>query len=206
MKGVSKSTGKGVRFVDRTNTRNGRLTFLKHVGFNQHKHSLWLGLCDCGGQKVTATPSKTMSCGCLLKEIMAKHGASRRLNDLEKEKRVKENAKKQRLKRLNVPEKAMQSRLSRLHRHALAQVGGIKKSSTFAALGYSVDEFVHHIEKQFLPGMGWHNMSEWQIDHIIPSSTAKTVDDVIALNQLANLRPLWTKFNNAKKNKVESLL
>jgi len=44
----------------------------------------------------------------------------------------------------------MQSRLSRLHRHALAQVGAIKTSPTFAELGYSAKEFVVHIERQFL--------------------------------------------------------
>lgn len=100
----------------------------------------------------------------------------------------------------------MQARLSRLHRHALAQVNAIKTSPTFEQLGYSVDDFVAHIERQFVPRMGWHNMSKWQIDHIVPVSEAKTEDDVIALNQLSNLRPMWSHENNAKKNKRSNLL
>jgi hypothetical protein len=100
----------------------------------------------------------------------------------------------------------MQARLSRLHRHALKQVGAIKKSPTFEQLGYTVEEFVRHIERQFLPGMGWHNMSEWQIDHIVPVAEAATERDVIALNQLPNLRPMWATENNAKKARRVSLL
>ena len=100
----------------------------------------------------------------------------------------------------------MQARLSRLHRHALSQVGAIKTSPTFEALGYSASEFVAHIERQFAKGMGWHNMSQWQIDHILPISDAKTVEDVAALNQLPNLRPMWAPENNAKKNRRQSLL
>jgi hypothetical protein len=85
-------------------------------------------------------------------------------------------------------------------------VGGIKTSPTFQQLGYSVEEFVTHIERQFERGMGWHNMDEWQIDHIVPSSEAKDIADVIALNQLWNLRPMWAAANNAKKNRRDHLL
>jgi hypothetical protein len=85
-------------------------------------------------------------------------------------------------------------------------VGAIKSSPTFDQLGYSVCEFVAHIERQFLPGMGWHNMRDWQIDHIVPVSEAKTERDVVALNQLPNLRPMWAKENNAKKARRVSLL
>lgn len=84
-------------------------------------------------------------------------------------------------------------------------VGAIKSSPTFEQLGYSVDQFISHIEKQFLPNMGWHNMKDWHIDHIIPINTAKTIEDVIALNQLSNLRPLWAK-DNVRKNYKRTLL
>lgn len=104
------------------------------------------------------------------------------------------------------PVRSMQARLSRLHRHALAQVGAIKTSPTFEQLGYTAADFAAHIERQFLPGMGWHNMASWQIDHIIPVSEARTEADVIALNQLSNLRPLWAEENNRKKNKREALV
>lgn len=100
----------------------------------------------------------------------------------------------------------MQARLSRLHRHALKQVGAIKTSPTFEQLGYTAEEFVVHIERQFVKGMGWNNMGDWQIDHIIPVSEAKNEADVVALNQLPNLRPMWSKENNRKKAKRTSLL
>lgn len=98
------------------------------------------------------------------------------------------------------------SRISRLFRHAIASVNAIKTSPTLEMLGYTVDDFCVHIEKQFLKGMSWDNMNQWQIDHIIPISSAKNLDDVVRLNQLSNLRPLWSKENNLKKNKMLTLL
>jgi hypothetical protein len=207
MKGVSKITGKSPRFIDRTGTRNGRLVFLECLGENNHRHSVWLALCDCGSKTTTTTPSKTMSCGCFRKEEAAKRGREKRfLTDEQRKQRAKANAAVQRKRRASDPNRAMQARISRLHRHALSQVGAIKTSPTFTQLGYSVSEFAKHIERQFEKGMGWQNMGDWQIDHIIPISTAKTVEDVIFLNQLSNLRPLWAKENNAKKNKLLSLI
>lgn len=100
----------------------------------------------------------------------------------------------------------MQARLSRLHRHALALAGAIKTSPTFERLGYSAADLAAHIERQFARGMGWHNMDRWQIDHIIPASRAKTEDDVVALNQLSNLRPMWAPENNRKKDRRLTLL
>jgi len=41
----------------------------------------------------------------------------------------------------------------------------------------------------------------WDIDHIIPISTAKTEDDVYKLNYYTNLQPLCSKINRyIKKN------
>jgi hypothetical protein len=177
------------------------------LGENNHRHSVWLALCDCGSKTTTTTPSKTMSCGCFQKEEAAKRGREKRfLTDEQRKQRAKENAAVQRKRRASDPNRAMQARISRLHRHALNQVGAIKTSPTFTQLGYSVSEFVKHIERQFEKGMGWQNMGDWKIDHIIPISTAKTVEDVIFLNQLSNLRPLWAKENNAKKNKLLRLI
>lgn len=41
----------------------------------------------------------------------------------------------------------------------------------------------------------------WDIDHIIPLSTAKTEEDVIKLNHYTNLKPLYSKINTDFKNK-----
>ena len=180
---------------------------MRELGINKNKHTVWLAVCDCGSEVKTATPSKTKSCGCLRSELAAKRAsARRRLSDQERAIRARQNAARQRLKRKNCPIKNMHARLSRLHRHALSQVNAIKTSPTFDALGYSVEEFVSHIEKQFTDGMSWGNMSDWQIDHIVPISSANTEQDVIALNQLSNLRPMWAADNNRKKAKREVLL
>ena len=205
-KGISKQTGRSPRRIDRAGTRNGRLVFIREVGVSKHKKPIWLAICDCGSEVETQQPHKTKSCGCLRSEMMAELGRSSKLPDHERAKRIKENAARQRLKRKHCPVRNMQSRLSRLHRHALSQVNAIKTSPTFESLGYSVDEFVTHIERQFVSGMSWKNMKDWQIDHIVPISSAKTEQDVIALNQLSNLRPLWSSDNNKKKAKREVLL
>lgn len=203
---VDPSTGKGFRFKDRAGTRNGRLLFVRHLGVDRHKHHLWEAICDCGVITTTASPHKTKSCGCLFRETSAETQRKKALPPEIKRANVAANAARQRARRRLDPARAMQARLSRLHRHAMKQVGAIKTSPTFSQLGYSVAEFVAHIERQFTKGMGWRNMREWQLDHIIPVASAKTVDDVIALNQLSNLRPMWAKDNNAKKHKRLSLL
>lgn len=196
--GVDPKTGKSHKFKDYTGMRNGRLVFIKYLGSNSHKQSMWLANCDCGNTTITTTPKVTKSCRCIQKEIISKMAKSKALPPDEKRKSILRNRKNQRLKRKLDPIKNMQARLSRLHRHALSHVNAIKNSATFDELGYSVDDFVKHLERQFLKGMSWDNMSEWQIDHIVPVSTAKTKDDIIALNQLSNLRPLWAKENNRK--------
>lgn len=205
-KGVDAETGRGTRFKDRTGTRNGRLVFTKYLGIDEHKHGIWEAVCDCGEITTTSQPHSKKSCGCLQREIASATQRAKALPDDERIRRVLANRVRQHERRKTDPRSAMQSRLSRLHRHALAQVGAIKTSKTFERLGYTASEFVRHIERQFLPRMGWHNMSEWQVDHIIPVSSAKSEEDVVALNQLSNLRPMWAVDNNAKKDRRLSLL
>lgn len=188
--------------VDRKGKRFGRLLVLGRSGVTKHGAVVWNCVCDCGQTKAISGNSLgrgTKSCGCLQREAAAERQRAKALPPEEKARRRAANAKRQRAKRKSDPVKAMQARLSRLHRHALAQVGAIKTSPTFEQLGYTAEDFVEHIERQFIKGMGWHNMSEWQIDHIVPVAEAKTAEDVVALNQLSNLRPLWASENNSKK-------
>ena len=81
-----------------------------------------------------------------------------------------------------------------------------KKSRTMQIIGCSLDEFKLHIERQFCNGMTWDNRFEWHIDHIVPLATAKTEQDVIALNHFSNLRPLWAKDNLQKSSKAYFLI
>jgi hypothetical protein len=59
--------------------------------------------------------------------------------------------------------------------------------------------------------MGWSNHGlyngdfnyGWDIDHIVPVSSAKTEEDVIKLNHYTNLRPLCSFVNRViKREKV----
>lgn len=203
---LNPETSKGYRFKNRAGERNGRLTFTRHLGLDAHKHHVWEAVCDCGVVTTTSQPHKTRSCGCYQREVAAQTQKAKAMPPDDKAAKRRENASRQRARRRNDPVAVMHARLSRLHRHALKQVGGIKASPTFEELGYTVGEFVVHIERQFLPGMGWHNVSDWQIDHIIPISEAKTEADVVALNQLSNLRPMWASENSAKRARRVSLL
>jgi hypothetical protein len=203
---INPETGQGFMFKDRSGKRSGRLVFARPVGRTVHNHIIWEAKCDCGAITQTANPRITKSCGCLHRETMAAIQRAKALPPELKQESIKRNAANQRAKRKADPAKAMHARISRLHRHALAMVGAIKTSPTFEQLGYTVEDFVAHIERQFVKGMGWHNMKDWQLDHIVPVSEAKNEADVVALNQLSNLRPMWAKANNAKKARRVSLL
>lgn len=87
-----------------------------------------------------------------------------------------------------------------------------KKSNTFEILGCSYDELVEYFESKFEHWMNWENRGiyngtfnyGWDIDHIIPMSTAENEDDVIRLNHYTNLQPLCSKINrDIKKNKID---
>lgn len=71
-------------------------------------------------------------------------------------------------------------------------------------LGYTKEDLVAHLEKQFKEGMSWDNYGfyGWHVDHVIPQAmfTYETVDDedfhkCWALN---NLQPLWAEENHSK--------
>ena len=77
-------------------------------------------------------------------------------------------------------------------------------------VGWSIHDIADHLERQFLPGMGWHNMGEWHSDHIVPlSSFTITGSDDPELRRawaLPNLRPLWGRDNIRKGSRRELLL
>ena len=80
--------------------------------------------------------------------------------------------------------------------------GGKNGLSTEPLLGFSIEQFRQHIERQFLPGMSWKNMARWHIDHIQPvaSFSFETPDceGFKACWALTNLRPLWATANQSK--------
>lgn len=75
---------------------------------------------------------------------------------------------------------------------------------------YTLDEFMRHIERQFLPGMSWQNRGQWHIDHIRPSSSfsfdSAEHPDFKDCWALSNLRPLWATDNLQKNATITYLL
>ena len=87
-----------------------------------------------------------------------------------------------------------------------------KKSRTYEILGCSYSDFKIYLESKFEPWMNWDNYGKyngefnfgWDIDHIIPISSAKTEEDMLKLNHYTNLQPLCSYVNRViKKDKLE---
>lgn len=117
---------------------------------------------------------------------------------------IKERYQNDPLFRLTQKTRTIISNSLRKHNHR-------KISSTQDILGCTFEEFKQHLESQFEPWMNWNNMGGknvnepntcWEVDHIIPISSAKTEEDVVRLNHYTNLRPLCS-YNNRfiKRNK-----
>jgi hypothetical protein len=90
--------------------------------------------------------------------------------------------------------------------------GEVKKDSTIGVLGCTIREFKVYLENNWEEWMNWDNYGKyskgvenfgWDIDHIIPISSAKTPDDVIKLNHYTNLFPMCSFKNRyIKKDKI----
>jgi len=98
-----------------------------------------------------------------------------------------------------------------LIRESIKRRDFIKKSKSIDILGCSFDEFKVYIESKFEPWMNWDNHGlyngelnyGWDIDHIIPLSSATTEEDIIRLNHYTNLQPLCSFTNRyIKKDKL----
>lgn len=78
------------------------------------------------------------------------------------------------------------------------------KNGTLKIIGCTPQELKEYIEKQFKDGMSWENYGfyGWHIDHIIPLSSAKEMEDVYRLSHYTNLQPLWCYDNYEKGNKI----
>lgn len=90
--------------------------------------------------------------------------------------------------------------------------GFTKKSKTYKILGCTFEEFKVHIEGRFEPWMNWDNHGlyngefnfGWDLDHIIPVSSALIEEDVIKLNHYTNFQPLCSKVNrDIKRDTVD---
>lgn len=87
-----------------------------------------------------------------------------------------------------------------------------KPKASEEILGCSFIEFKMYIESKFEPWMTWENRGRyngelnygWDLDHIIPISSAKSEEDIIKLNHFSNFSPLCSKVNrDIKKDSME---
>jgi hypothetical protein len=85
-----------------------------------------------------------------------------------------------------------------------------KKSKSLDILGCDFECFRLYIESKFEPWMNWDNYGlyngefnyGWDLDHIIPISSATSEEQVLNLNHFSNFQPLCSKFNrDIKRNK-----
>jgi hypothetical protein len=106
----------------------------------------------------------------------------------------------------NNPLYALRARVRCLIYNSLKKRGYKKDSTTQEILGCTVLEFKRHIERQFLPGMSWDLRGAIHIDHIVPSSSAETEAEVIALSHFTNLRPMWAAENMRKSDSITHLI
>jgi hypothetical protein len=96
-------------------------------------------------------------------------------------------------------------------RKSLSKFKSSKQLKTIEILGCDHGEFKSHIESQFELWMTWDNYGlyngklnfGWDLDHIIPLSSAVTKEDVFKLNHYTNFQPLCSHINrNVKKNSL----
>ena len=95
--------------------------------------------------------------------------------------------------------------------NSLKRKGYSKRSNTYLILGCTYEFLMGYIEGKFEEWMTWENYGlyngelnyGWDIDHIIPLSSALSEEDVIKLNHYSNLQPLCAKINrDIKRDKL----
>lgn len=96
---------------------------------------------------------------------------------------------------------------------AIREKGVRKTLKTQVILGCSFEDFKKYIESKFEPWMTWDNYGRyngtinygWDIDHIIPLSSANTENSVLELSHFSNLQPLCSYINRViKKDKIRN--
>lgn len=130
----------------------------------------------------------------------------------------KESLRKKRIERYNTRIKVdvmykLKLSLRSMIRNSFTRQYTKKSKRTIEILGSSYEEFKIYLESKFEDWMTWENKGlyngelnyGWDIDHIIPISSAITEEDIVRLNHYTNLQPLCSKINrDIKKNKWQS--
>lgn len=134
------------------------------------------------------------------KEIYTKY--NRNINKTEKHKVYMRNYMRDRKKNDKL------FKLSDLIRSKIRKsFNGYKSKKTTTILGCSFEEFKLYLESKFEIWMNWENQGlyngefnyGWDIDHIIPLSSANSEEEIIRLNHYTNLQPLCSLVNRTIK-------
>lgn len=145
----------------------------------------------------------------LAKEERNRMIAYKKTDEYKIEQKNKDNARryeKWKFKFKNDPLFALKKRLRTLIRGAFRKSGYTNFTmKTESIVGISYNEFKIYMESKFVNGMSWDNRGEWHIDHIIPLSSAKSEDELIALSHYTNLQPLWAMDNLKKGARVDMI-
>ena len=130
--------------------------------------------------------------------------------------RQKKRRRENHLKRMEDPLYKLKISFSRRLNKLLKRVKCNKSTNKpyyLDKLGCSFEEFKIYLESKFEDWMTWKNYGlyngelnyGWDIDHIIPSSTAKNENDIYHLSHYSNLQPLCSKTNrDIKKDKIKN--
>lgn len=88
----------------------------------------------------------------------------------------------------------------RMYRNTLRRTGMALRgrASPVTAVGCDHPELRGHIAGQFRTGMCWEKYRQWEVDHVRPLSSARTLSELIALCHFSNLQPLWRSENLRK--------
>jgi len=153
----------------------------------------------------------------LVKKKSSEYYSNNRESKLEYQKKYQEHNKDKRNiylieRRKNDPLFKLITNIRNLVNNSFSIMNYSKTSRTHEILGCSFEELKLYIESKFEPWMDWNNRGiysgelnyGWDIDHIIPLSTANNEEDLIRLNHYLNLQPLCSKINrDIKKNNIE---
>ena len=81
-----------------------------------------------------------------------------------------------------------------------------KNKSYFDILGYTPEELINHLEKQFKDDMTWDNYGIWHVDHKLPITSFDIQEmgdeEFMKCWCLDNLQPMWGEENIRKSNKL----
>jgi hypothetical protein len=177
----------------------------------------WCKVCDTNKPLSAFNPSKKTIRGvqgeCKSCRILIEKERKQRVKEYKKEwkkinqKRLsKKRRDRENQRRISDPIFKAKNNISRNIRNALEKRNTIKDCKTTEILGCSALEFWNHLCGTFEENYGfpreWITSFNYQIDHIIPLSIARTKKDIYELNHHTNLQILLKEDNHKKSNNL----